>query len=411
VRSFLQTPAVPWRRTLWLMVGVQALMACAFSISGPFLPLYVIQLGVHPIERVDLWAGAIASSNFFFAAIFSPIWGSLADRVGRKAMVVRSCVAICIFTAVMGLVQNVWQLLGTRALMGVFSGFSAASTALVGTLVPEEQLGFSLGWMATGQLAGALIGPLLGGLLATKLHGYRDVFFWTSGFALAAVLLCTLFVREQFSAPAAQARRLSFVAGIAEVARHPQLLPMFGVVLVAQVVAFGVQPVVPLYVRSIAGDVPWLAIAAGAAFAVMGFADLLASPFLGKRSDKIGYRRVLLISLAGVAAFTIPQAFAWSIASFLAMRFGVGMFLGGVLPTANPLIGRLFPAERRGQVYGITSSATFLGMCLGPLIGGSVAARFGFPAVFLTIGTLTLVNLAWVAFSVPRGLPESSPTR
>ena len=103
---------------------------------------------------------------------------------------------------------------------------------------------------------------------------------------------------------------------------------MFVVVLVAQIVAFGVQPIVPLYVRAMAGDVPWLPIAAGAAFAVMGVADLLASPFLGKRSDKIGYRRVLLISLAGVAAFTVPQAFAWSVGAFLAMRFGVGTVLG-----------------------------------------------------------------------------------
>jgi DHA1 family multidrug resistance protein-like MFS transporter len=186
---------------------------------------------------------------------------------------------------------------------------------------------------------------------------------------------------------------------------------MFAVVMIAQVVAFGVQPIVPLYVRSIAGDVPWLAIAAGAAFAVMGLADLLASPFLGKRSDRIGYRRVLLISLAGVAAFTIPQAFAWSVAAFIGMRFGVGLFLGGVLPTANALIGRLFPSERRGQVYGITSSATFLGMCIGPLLGGALAARFGFQVVFLAIGGLTIVNFIWVAFSVPRVLPGTSPSR
>jgi len=411
VRFFSNPQREPWRRTLWIMVGVQALMACAFSISGPFLPLFIIQLGVHPIEKVDVWAGVIASSNFFFAAIFSPIWGALADRVGRKAMVVRSCSAICVFTALMGLVQNEWQLLGTRAAMGVFSGFSAAATAMVGTLVPEEQLGFSLGWMATGQLAGALIGPLIGGLLASGLHSYRVVFFCTSGFALLAMLIATRFVREQFSRPSPAARRTSLIAGILEVARHPQLLPMFVVLLVAQVVAFGVQPVVPLYVRSMAGNVPWLPVAAGAAFAVMGFADLLASPFLGKRSDTIGYRRVLLISLAGVAAFTIPQAFAWGVGAFIAMRFGVGLFLGGVLPTANALIGRLFPAERRGQVYGISSSATFLGMSIGPLLGGTVAARFGFPAVFLTIGALTLANLAWVAFSVPRALPEVQTLR
>jgi DHA1 family multidrug resistance protein-like MFS transporter len=185
---------------------------------------------------------------------------------------------------------------------------------------------------------------------------------------------------------------------------------MFVVVLLAQVVAFGVQPIVPLFVRALVGSGPWLATAAGLAFAVTGLADLIASPFLGKRSDRIGYRRVLLISLVGVACFTIPQAFAPSIGAFIALRFGVGLFLGGVLPTANALIGRLFPRERRGQVFGITSSATFLGMFTGPLLGGTIAARFGFEAVFLTIGAMALANFAWVWFSV-RTVPAAEPIR
>ena len=84
--------------------------------------------------------------------------------------------------------------------------------------------------------------------------------------------------------------------------------------------------------------------------------------------------------------------------------------MGGVLPTANALIGRLFPLERRGQVYGITSSATFLGMFAGPLLGGAIGARLGFDAVFLTIGALALANFAWVALSV-RADPEAVPIR
>ena len=380
------------------MVTVQALMSFAFSVSGPFLPLFIIQLGVAPIAKVSIWAGVIASVNFLLAAVFSPIWGGIADRTGRKIMVIRSCVAISIFTALMGLVQNVWQLFAARACMGIFSGFSAAAIAMVGTAVPEESLGFSLGWMATGQLIGGLCGPLFGGFLADRLHGYREVFFVTSAFALAATLVCVLLVREPRATRSSTEPRASFWAGLREIALHRQLAPMFLVVLLAQVAAFGVQPIVPLFVRALAGNVPWLATAAGLAFAVTGLADLIASPFLGKRSDKIGYRRVLLISLCGVAAFTIPQAFVRGIAAFIALRFGVGLFLGGVLPTANALIGRLFPLEQRGQVYGITSSATFLGMFSGPLLGGLIGARFGFEAVFLTIGALTLANFAWVLF-------------
>lgn len=380
------------------MVGVQAIMSLAFSISAPFLPLYVIQLGVHPIARVDLWAGAIASVNFLLSAIFSPIWGHLADRVGRKAMVVRSTAAVCVFTALMGLVQNVQELFAARACMGVFSGFSAAATALVGTQVPEEQLGFSLGWMATGQLVGGLCGPLIGGALADWLHSYRFVFLWTSAVAFIAVAVSTLMIREHAVTPAvARTKAPPLWSQIGELVRHPQLAPLFIVVLLAQVAALGVQPIVPLFVRALAGNVPWIATAAGAAFAVTGIADLIASPLLGKRSDVIGYRRVLLISLGGVAAFTLPQGLARSVWIFLALRFGVGIFLGGILPTANAWIGRLFPRERRGQIYGITSSATFFGMFLGPLLGGGIAARFGFPAVFVTFGTLALVNLVWVA--------------
>jgi DHA1 family multidrug resistance protein-like MFS transporter len=398
-----------WQRTLWVMVTVQAMMSFAFSVSGPFLPLYIIQLGVKPIAAVSVWAGVIASVNFLAAAIFSPIWGGVADRTGRKAMVIRSCLAIALFTALMGVVHNVWQLFSARALMGVFSGFSAAAIAMVGTQVPEESLGFSLGWMTTGQLVGGLCGPLLGGFLADRLHDYRQIFFVTAFFALATALVALFFIREHVR-PEKTRRSASFFASLHEVATHPQLAPMFVVVLLAQVVAFGVQPVVPLFVRELAGNVTWLATAAGLAFAVTGLADLLASPFLGKRSDRIGYRRVLLISLCGVAAFTIPQAFVHSVGAFIALRFGVGLFLGGVLPTANALIGRTFPLERRGQVYGITSSATFFGMFSGPLLGGTIAARFGFGATFLTIGLLALANLVWVALSL-RAPPAAAPIR
>lgn len=396
-----------WKRTLWLMVGVQAVMSGSYQIASPFLPLFLIQIGVHPIGQVEYWTGIIISVNSLLAAVASPFWGHLSDRVGRKAMVLRSAIAVGATMALMGLCNNVWELLGTRVLMGVFSGFSASAMALVATQAPGRSLGYALGWLSTGQIVGTLMGPLVGGILADQMHDYREVFFVSAGGITAMAIVLTLFVRERFVPAERDAEEsASFFARFAELARHPDLAPMIVVILLAQVCAVGLTPIVPLYVRSLVGNVPWVATASGAAIAITGFAGLLGSPFLGRRSDVLGYRPVLLISLAGAALFTIPQAVAVNVSMFLGLRFGVGIFLGGILPTANALVGRLARRSERGQIYGLTSTAQFFGRFCGPLLGGTVAAHFGFAAVFIVIGSLMLANLAWVAANV-RG-PEVS---
>lgn len=395
-----------WKRTLWLMLAAQMIISLARSSAFPFMPLLLIQLGVRPIASVEVWAGWITSIGFLMGALTAPLWGALADRVGRKAMVVRSSVAICICTGLLGFATDAWQVFVLRALTGIFSGFSASAMALVGTQVPEESLGFSLGWMATAGLVGSLIGPMVGGFLADTFHDFRTMFLITAIGALIASMACLMFVREDRSHSANSSRkRRPFWVELGELVRHPGMAPMFAVILLAQVCALGVSPVVAILVRELVHGQN-VATYAGAAVAITGVADVIASPWLGKRSDRIGYRKVLLISLAGGAAFTLPQALAGSIWAFLALRFGVGIFIGGVLPTANAWIGRMFSREERGRVYGLTSSATLLGQAIGPLLGGGIAAQFGIPAVFVVIGGLMAFNLAWVALAVRAPISE-----
>src|SRR5207244_2420192 len=135
--------------------------------------------GVTSEAAIDLWAGILSGITSFVAAFVSPLWGSLADRHGRKLMLLRSCFAIGIFTALMGIAANVWQFAAFRALMGAFAGFSSAAIALVASQVPEERLGYSLGWLSTGQLVGSLVGPIIGGLLADLTQSYRIPFYLT----------------------------------------------------------------------------------------------------------------------------------------------------------------------------------------------------------------------------------------
>lgn len=386
------------------MVLVQFVMTASFTTLSPIVPLLLPQLGVHQPARVDFWAGILTAINFLVAAIASPVWGSLADRHGRKLMVLRSSAAICVFTFLMGLARNVWQLLALRGLMGAFSGFSAAAIALVASQAPEDRLGYALGWLATGQLIGSLVGPVVGGGLADLTGSYRAPFFLTSGMAGLALLLCWLVVPERFTPPPKDAPRAGLRQSLKLLFAGGALLPLVVVLLLAQFGTRTVQPVVTLYVQSLVGNSPQLATLGGIAFSVTGLADLIASPFLGKRSDVLGYRRVLLVCLAGSAAASLPQAFAHSYWTFLAERFGVGMFVGGILPTANALVGRLAGRERRGLVYGATASATFLGGFLGPLSGGAVAAAFGLRWVFVMTAGVLAAGLVWVWLAVPRDL-------
>ncbi|HVC57507.1 MAG TPA: MFS transporter [Stellaceae bacterium] len=393
--------ATRWRQTLWAMVAVQFVMTMAFSMLTPIMPLFLPELGVTGASQIALWAGILSGVTSFVAAFASPLWGTVADRHGRKLMLLRSSIAIGFFTALMGLSANVWQFFGVRALMGLFAGFSSAAIALVASQVPESRLGYSLGWLSTGQLVGSLVGPIVGGLLADMTGSYRVPFFCTSATIFVTVGLVWLIVHEEFTRPQKGSGRRSTVSGLIALVTTPALLALFFVLLMAQFGVRTVQPVVTLYVKEMVGPQSNLATLAGLAFSVTGLADVIASPFLGKRSDRIGYRRVLLISLLGATLMTLPQAFTDNYWLFTAERFGVGLFIGGLLPTANALVGRLVARSDRGAVYGMTSSAMFMGNSLGPLMGGAVAASFGLRWVFLLTAAVMAMNLVWVYYRVP----------
>jgi DHA1 family multidrug resistance protein-like MFS transporter len=389
-----------WRQTLWAMVGIQLVMTMAFSMLSPIMPLFLPVLGVSSDSGIDLWAGILNGVTSFVAAFASPLWGSVADRHGRKLMLLRSSLAIGFFTALMGAAGNVWQFFACRALMGVFAGFSSAAIALVATQVPEGRLGYSLGWLSTGQLVGSLIGPIVGGILADMTGSYRIPFYCTSATIFLAMGLVWFVVREDFTRPQRGSRR-STVSGLIALVTTPALLALFFVLMMAQFGVRTVQPIVTLYVKEMVGPRPDIATLAGIAFSITGLANVVSAPFLGNRSDRIGYRRVLLICLLGGTLMTLPQAFTDNYGVFTAERFGVGLFIGGLLPTANALVGRLVSRADRGAIYGMTSSAMFMGNSLGPLMGGAVAASFGLRWVFLLTAAVMAANLVWVYYRVP----------
>src|SRR3954447_9255304 len=279
--------AAHWQQTLWAMVGIQFVMTAAFSMLTPIMPLFLPVLGVESEAAIDIWAGVLNGVTSLIAAFASPLWGQVAARHGRKLMLLRSSLAIGLFTALMGAAGDVWQFFGCRALMGVFAGFSSAAIALVASQVPEDRLGYSLGWLSTGQLVGSLVGPIVGGILADLTGSYRLPFFCTSAILFAATAAVWFIVQEEFSRPALGSGRRGTLSSLIALARSPTLLALFFVLLLAQFGIRTVQPIITLYVQQMVGNLTNLATLAGIAFSISGVANMIAAPFLGTRSDRL----------------------------------------------------------------------------------------------------------------------------
>lgn len=257
----------------------------------PFLPLYVEQLGVTGHSALNMWSGLVFSITFLFSAVASPFWGSLADRKGRKIMLLRSALGMAIVMMLMGLAQNIWQFLILRALLGLLGGFIPNANALIATQIPRQKSGWALGTLSTGAVSGALLGPLAGGFLADH-WGLRTVFFLTASVLLVCFILTLFFIREQF-VPVAKKEMLNARDVFSSLKSPKLVLSLFVTTMIIQVATGSIAPILTLYVRDLAGDVGNIAFISGMIASVPGVAALISAPRLGKLGDRIGPEKSL----------------------------------------------------------------------------------------------------------------------
>ncbi|MHA6483628.1 MFS transporter [Paenibacillus sp. strain BS8-2] len=386
-----------WKKNLIVLWFGQFLVMAGMTMIIPFLTLYLqFELGLSDPHEIGIWAGVIFAGNFVTSFIFQPIWGKLADRYGRKMMLLRSGFGMAIVMVLMGFATSPWHLLFLRMLNGTISGFNPASIALISATTPKERMGFAMGSIQSGAIAGTILGPLIGGLLADAV-GYRPIFYLTGALLFVASLLALFVVKESFDiAKAASRAQASVIEGLKRVARIPQLLALFCVTLLIQFANMSPMTLIPLYVQQLHGSAENLAFLAGFVGSVTGLSNMIASPLLGKLSDRIGAERVLAVSLAGAALAFIPQAIADTVWQLLLARFGLGLFLGGLIPAVNSLIRKYTPDGMESRAYSFNSSTLSLGNMIGPIAGGALSGYIGIHGLFLVSGALMLLNGIWV---------------
>ncbi|WP_184221247.1 multidrug efflux MFS transporter [Paenochrobactrum gallinarii] len=373
-----------WRQNLLVSFFGSFTTIIAMTLLLPFLPLYVEQLGIEDHAQIVQWSGIAYGATFFAAALVAPLWGRMADRYGRKLMLVRASLGMAIAMSLIGMATNVWQLVALRLFAGLAGGYASGSTILVATQTPKERTAWALGVLSSGIMAGNLVGPLIGGALPPVI-GIRATFWLAGGVIFITFLATSFFIRED-KKPKEKHTNKQTLKPKGVWAQIPDKRPIIAMLITGtllMVANMSVEPIITVYVAQLLDDQRSLTMVSGVVMAAAALGSILSASKLGKIADQIGHNKVIIAALAISALLLIPQAFVTESWQLIILRFLMGLALGGLLPCITSVIRHNVPHTVSGSVLGLSTSAQYAGQVIGPLTGGFIGGHFGMRAVFL----------------------------
>lgn len=389
------SPRSRWLRTVQIISLTQVAILVGFNFAFPFLPLLIQELGVTDRAELALWSGIAIGTGGITMAIVSPLWGLLADRFGRKTMLVRSVAAGSIVLALQAAITSVQQLVVVRMLQGGLTGTQTAGAMLLAGIVPRERTGFALGLLNTAVQVGNLIGPVLGGIVVVAV-GVRGSFL--VGAALLAVCtVVTVALVEEAPIERTEPLAAGVRAGLRDVLGPFAWPGLRGVLIVGamiQVAYAGTVALVAIYVQDLTRP-PWLSteLAIGLSLALAALSAAVAMPVLGTYADRHDPRRLLVVSLGVVAVSLVPQALISNALVFLFFRLTIGVGLAGATCAIAVLTRAGAPSGAEGRAFGTLAAAQNVGWGFGPVIGSAFAAVVGIPGLYLAGAVALLVLL------------------
>jgi len=404
-----------WQRVLFVMFVAQLLASIGFSTIFPFLPNYVEFLGVRGSGSVIFWVSAVFSVQAVAMMIASPIWGALADRHGRKLMVERALFGGAAVIFLMAFVTSAEQLTFLRLVQGLTTGVVSAANSMVAAAAPRDRLGYAMGMMQTASWAGASVGPMIGGALEF-FFGYRLSFVVTAALLLAGGLLVLFGVQERFTAPADAGHGLGgMLATWRDVFKAPGVPLAYTLRFSAWLGRTMLVPFLPLFIATITVKADLAGMYTGLAIGLAAGSSTLSGVALGRLSDRVGYRPILVASTFACAAFYVPMAYVTDVLQLIAVNVLIGLATGGVLPAISAMLAHLTPPAAAGSVYGIDNSVAAASRALAPMVAGAVVTLTSLPGetnyrtIFLVTAAFFLLTAVVAAVGLPRRPSATAP--
>lgn len=411
-----------WRRTLTICWIAQVLSLAGFGFGVPFLPFFIQELGVTDPDDLRLWTGLLSSAPALTMAAIAPVWGLLADRLGKKVMMLRAMLAGSIILASFALVHSVSTVFVLRVVQGLFTGTVTASAALVASSTPKERLSYALGVLSSSNFIGISLGPMLGGISA-EWFGYRPSFVIGAGILAAGFVLVLFVLKEERTEATADPVEDGVSGGAGGRRQAPGeeiggsgraaagwrafvTVSMMGSLAMLLLLRFARAlpvPFLPLYVQELRGTIEGAASATGFVSAGRGAVTALAALTITRLGDRHDKLRIITVLLGVTALLTFPLVAIDSLVGFSLLLIVATFFLGGIEPLLQADLSSRIPARRRGLLFGFQTTVGNLGWFAAPLIGSAVSIRFGIASVFLTLAVFLGITMGIAAMLSQRG--------
>jgi DHA1 family multidrug resistance protein-like MFS transporter len=380
-----------WRRNVLAVTAASFMGYTGFTLVMPFLPLFISQLGVTDMSEVAVWTGVCLGVTPALTALLSPLWGRLADRLGRKIMVERSLASFIVLMAAMAFVTRAWHVLALRAVQGFFAGYGSLSLTMAAESAPRDQMPQSIGLVQTAQRLGPAVGPIIGGVLA-EVVGLRRAFLLTAVFYAVALVLVFVMYDEGVAHAAPDAARPDAARGrvtFRHVLAFRNFLLLMAVIFAFQFVDRSYGPVLPLYVERVGVPHERVPLAAGMLFSIIACTGALGHHFCGRLLGRHPIRHVIA---GGAAAAAVGSAALGATGSLWLMSLAsvvLGVGIGAAMTAAYAAAGSVIPAGAHGTGFGVLTSASLTGMAVSPVAAGLVSGTsirivFVVDALFMT---------------------------
>lgn len=396
-----------------LIWASQFLAIMGFAFALPFAPYFLQQeLGIVNRGELQMWVALFSASTAVTMGLASPLWGVLADRYGKRMMLIRANLAGAVVMSLMGGVQTPGMLIALRLLQGALTGTMTAAQAFLAGEMPRERRGLAVGGLSAAVFSGTMAGVSIGGFVADWL-GYRAAFAASGILLLLAGLLVLCCTRETV-VPRARHAAADGTPGSARVPWRHLPRALYGVLAMFGAIAFVRQfdvAFLPLLVQDIHGSLVRVSLWSGGLNAFGSLAGLLAGLATGWLADKLNPLRLVMIAALAAGVFSGWHMMVHSFAVLFPLRFGAVFFAGALEPALNAWLAKRVPESRQGVAFGLAGTMRSFGWAIGPLVAGAVAT-FNLRLVFgvAGMGYATLALLCLLAMRMRAGIPRSAET-